>query len=428
MPLLQTLQARPSVCRSPRHLKAIIGVAMWWYCAAAAAGSEDPGARMFSFNGFGTLGVVHSSEDKADFASSVLQPNGAGYSRPWSSDVDSRIGAQLTANLISRLSAVVQVVAEQNADNTYRPHVEWANIKYQFTPDFDVRIGRVLLPTFMVSDSRKVNYANPWVRPPTEVYSQSPITYTDGVDASFRLHLGELTNTLQANYGRNQRFQLPAGNSFKTKTAWGIFDNAEVGPALFHVGYVYANFTVEPEIELFEVFRQFGPQGAAIADQYDLIDKSVRILTIGASYDPGQWFAMGEWVRIKSDSFIGRTTAWYISGGYRAGKFTPFLTVAQVTEGITSAPGLALSGLPPSLARIAVALNGGLNQVLALRPVQYTSSVGVRWDFMKSVDLKLQFDRTRLGAGSPGTLINLQPGFQPGGSVHLFSATVDFVF
>ena len=32
-----------------------------------------------------------------------------------------------------------------------------------------------------------------------------------------------------------------------------------------------------------------------------------------------------------------------------------------------------------------------------------------------------------LGAGSSGTLTNLQPGFRPGGTVHLFSASVDFV-
>ena len=31
------------------------------------------------------------------------------------------------------------------------------------------------------------------------------------------------------------------------------------------------------------------------------------------------------------------------------------------------------------------------------------------------------------GAGSAGTLTNLQPGFEPGGSVSLFSAVIDFV-
>jgi hypothetical protein len=52
----------------------------------------------------------------------------------------------------------------------------------------------------------------------------------------------------------------------------------------------------------------------------------------------------------------------------------------------------------------------------------------MRWDFTKNFDFKLQCDHTRLGPGSPGTLINTQPGFRPGGTLNLFSATVDFVF
>jgi hypothetical protein len=51
----------------------------------------------------------------------------------------------------------------------------------------------------------------------------------------------------------------------------------------------------------------------------------------------------------------------------------------------------------------------------------------MRWDFMQSVDLKLQFDHTRLGAGSAGALTNLQPDFVRGGTVNLFTATLDFV-
>jgi hypothetical protein len=52
----------------------------------------------------------------------------------------------------------------------------------------------------------------------------------------------------------------------------------------------------------------------------------------------------------------------------------------------------------------------------------------MRWDFMKNFDLKMQLDRIDLGAGSAGTLINVQPGFQPGSTILLFSSVVDFVF
>ena len=106
---------------------------------------------MFSFSGFGTLGLVHSSEKHADFTSSQLKPDGAGYSHNWSADVDSLIGGQVTARFTPKLSAVVQVIAEQNYDNSYRPHVEWANLQYQFTPEFSVRRrahGAAHIPVF----------------------------------------------------------------------------------------------------------------------------------------------------------------------------------------------------------------------------------------------------------------------------------------
>ncbi len=47
---------------------------------------------------------------------------------------------------------------------------------------------------------------------------------------------------------------------------------------------------------------------------------------------------------------------------------------------------------------------------------------------MKNLDLKLQFDHMRLGAGSPGTLRNLQPGFELGSTVNVFTTTIDFVY
>lgn len=60
--------------------------------------------------------------------------------------------------------------------------------------------------------------------------------------------------------------------------------------------------------------------------------------------------------------------------------------------------------------------------------VQNTVSTGVRWDFHKNLDLKLQNDYIRLGANSPGILINLQPDFRRGESLDLISLAIDFVF
>jgi opacity protein-like surface antigen len=396
---------------------------------AATVSADDSDASIFSLSSFGTVGIVHSNEKKADYTSSVFKPNGAGHSRNWSADVDSLIGAQLTATFTPRLSAVVQVISEQRYDNSYTPYVEWANIKYQFTPDFSLRIGRTVLPTFLLSDTRKVGYTTPWVRPPMEVYSLVPITSGDGMDLSYRAHFGELTNTLQGNYGQKDSRLTGSSGKAKAREAWGISDTIEYGALTTRISYQQAYLTVESLNPLFDDFRHFGAEGNAIADRYDSKGAPMDFFGIGAVYDPGKWFIMSEWGRFDSHSVLGKRSAWYVSGGYRIDAFTPFITFARATtDSETSSSGLTASTLPPAQAGVAAALNGALNSVLESTAGQRTVSVGVRWDFIKNMDIKLQYDHSRLGSNATSPLINVQPGFKPGGSFNIFSLATDFVF
>ncbi|MGS0740344.1 porin [Glaciimonas sp. GG7] len=390
--------------------------------------AEDSGTPIFSFNGFGTLGAAHSSERNADFTSSSLKPGGAGYSHHWSTDVDSLIGGQVSTDFTPQWSAVLQVIAQQNYDNTYRPHIEWANIKYQFTPDFSVRIGRTVLPTFLLSDTRTLGYTYPWVRPPVDLYHLSPATTGDGIDISYRLHVGDATNTLQANLGKNNTDLPNNGGVSRARHLWGISNTTDIGALTVRIAYQKTKLTVAAVDPLFAAFRQFGAQGIALANTYDVDDKPFSLLEIGASYDPGNWFVMSEWGNFSGHSIIGKNTAWYVSSGYRIGTFTPYLTYSKVKSDNLSDPGLSVAALPAFLAAPASSLNAVLNAILSMKSVQNTISIGGRWDFMKDTDLKLQFDHIRISNGSKGVLTDIQPGFQRGGKVNLLSATIDFVF
>ncbi|HUW76662.1 MAG TPA: hypothetical protein VMV70_08255 [Gallionella sp.] len=404
---------------------ALLALALYSTGARADAPEDKP---IFSFSGFGTLGVVHSSENQADFTSSILKPNGAGYSHALSPDVDSLIGGQVTANFTPKLSAVLQVIAEQNYNNSYRPHVQWANIQYQLTPEFSVRAGRTVLPTFLLSDTRKVAYTYPWVRPPLEVYRLAPITASDGIDASYQIHVGDITNNLQVHVGKSDN-QLPnnAGD-IKARQSWSLAYTGEYHATTLHIGYESTHLTLDGVRPIFDAFRQFGPEGIALANKYDVDNKALSVITMGARYDPGKWFVMGEVGHLVTHSFFGKATGWYLSGGYRLGEFTPYLTYGEAKADNLSDPGLNLSTLPPSLAGPAAGLNAALNSLLSTKVVQNTLSIGGRWDFMTNVALKLQYDHTDIGTGSSGMLSNIQPGFQTGGKVNMFSATIDFVF
>jgi hypothetical protein len=346
----------------------------------SVARGEEP-SRMFSVSGFGTLGVTHSTLDTADFASTAFEPNGAGYSRKYDFASDSKVGVQVQGQFTNQLSAVVQVVSEHRYDNSFRPSIEWANLRYAFTPDFSVRIGRIELPTFLNSDYRDVGYANPWARVPQEVYSAQPITNSDGADASYRFHLGTAINTIRATYGVSS-FHISPGNLKVTgRGIFGIFDTLEYGALTARAGYLRGNATLST-----------------------LPAESTAVYTLALAYDPGHWFVQGELARVTVDQLTPGYLSGYVTAGYRIHSFTPYVTFAR----------------EQSLGHATVAPNYNLGQT--------DGSVGVRWDFAKNLDLKLQYDHLWLPSNSAGSFVNIQPSYRLGSGTNVFSAVLDFVF
>jgi hypothetical protein len=59
---------------------------------------------------------------------------------------------------------------------------------------------------------------------------------------------------------------------------------------------------------------------------------------------------------------------------------------------------------------------------------QRTTTLGIRWDFYRSFDLKGQLDHTVRNGGFNQFFINQQPGFQPSGTVNIVTVLIDFVF
>ncbi len=396
-------------------------------CGSAIAQNGLNEFPVFSFDGYGTAGLAHSSESRADFMLDDTQNEGAGYSQTWSPHIDSRIGAQLAAQFSPRLRGVLQLVSEQQYDGTYRPQVEWAYFKHEFTPDFSVRIGRGVFPGFLVSDYRKVGYAIPWVRAPTELYGLAPISTTDGVELNYNKQFGEYRNLLSINVGESA-VKLPEGIKLTGEKGWGVSDTLELGDATLRASYFRAKQKIEGAESyeaLLDMFRNpaFDPEGQALADKYAAAGKALSVLTLGASYDPGKWFAMGEWGLVDFRSAFGKKSAWYLSSGYRWGKFTPYLIFSKATpKSNTSDP-----GLEPTLPG-ATTLNAALNQLLIASPKQKTISVGLRWDAARNMAIKAQYDYTDIGAGSYGTLNNRQATLETGGHFSVFSVVVDFLF
>lgn len=375
-------QGRSRLGHSSQSLTAII-LTVGWHAAAAGAGNDDLVAPIFSFNGFGTVGLVHSSDTQADFVSNPAQPKGAGFTDSWSATPDTKLGVQFNFNPTDRLSAVAQIMSQYQYDGTFKPDVEWLNVKYLLTPDLSIRAGRIAIPTFMVSDSLNVGFALPYARIPVEVYSQLPITHSDGVDGAYRTHVGAATNTAQAFLGTFTS-KLPNQGRYDAEHLYGIADTIEYGAATLHFSYQTLSYNLSFE----GLVLSKDPQ---------------QIATIGASYDPGKWFASAELIRAPDDAF-GLFYAWYVNAGRRFDKVTPYLGYARATMSRVGS-----LGLPPFIN-------------------QDTATLGVRWDLRKNVDFKAQLDRVARHGGFNQFFVNQQPAFPQRGTDEILTLLVDFVF
>ena len=403
-----------------------------WLCAIlivtqSGALLADSGLPNLEFNGFGTLGVVHSDERDADFVADPFASEGAGYSHDWSAEVDSRLGLQATLRMTPQISSVVQVVSEKRYDGSFAPDIEWANIQYEITPNLSFRVGRMLQSSFMASEHRKVNYATPWIRPPREVYRLIPVANFDGVDVRYRYHSGSTVNELQMNFGGGSAdYQT---GSIDANDSWGISHRTHWGNATLFASYGELKVSADELSEFFDVYRLFGQPGEQLASRYKVDGKRTRLLSLGMGYDPGEWFVMGEWTRASSPSLLGESEGAYMTLGYRIAEWTPYvgLARAKVTSN-TSESGLNAALYPSPFAEGAQLLNGILNELLSSGMQQDSLTVGARWDFRPSMALTAQYDHIDMRSGSSGGLINQQPEFTPGGRINLFSLALDFVF
>jgi hypothetical protein len=408
-----------------RRLATLVAATLALPCAGWAQDAAQP----VTLSAFGTLSGVRTDTDLGQYATSLLQPNGA--AKTWDFTVDSLIAGQIDAKATDKLSFTLQVVANKTAQDTFEPHVEWAFGRYTVSPTLQVRGGVMSVPVFMLSDSRLVGLSYPWARVPTALYSQVPVTNFAGADVVYRPSFGGTTLTLQPYYGVAHP-HVPSdpahGDYVKAdlKPIAGLNIVAENGPWTARAGYFASKFTYPGASlhGLLDTLRSLDamlPGAASLADSLDPSAKRTTFLGAGVSYDSRNVFLQAEFGKRKSDSFLADTTSWYATGGYRFGNFMPHITFSQTkVQSPTSQ-----SVVPPvgELQPLADGLNGFLSEE---NPAQKAVAIGLRYQLGSNADLKVQWDRVKMPDGARGSFVNVQPGLP--NTVNVYSAVLDFVF
>ena len=386
-----------------------IAAAMALATVGVAQADDDA---MFSFSGFGTLGVAHSTLEGADVTPDVQSDRGVGGSDSTSARLDSRVALQLDARFNDDFSAVIQAVSEYAITESYKPEISLAHLKYRFSPALTMRLGRLTTPLYMLSEYQRVGYAFPGVRQPNEVYNY--LMPMDGIEGLYTITAGETVIGLQAFYGEVDSSKV------KVSDMLGMSVSVDRGDSTFRIGHVRgdASYTTAQIEQLFNAYAALPIPGvSAEADRLDPRDMFGTFNSIGFRHDPGNWFVRAEAIQIDfSPSLNGQATAGYINAGIRRGAWTPSITFSHLDTSHLNYPGAAD---PVGLLNAAVARNENGRHAL---------TAALRWDFMPKMAAKIEASHVKNHAGSYGNLGNLQAGYVPGSSYNLLSASVDFVF
>ncbi len=282
----------------------------------------------FTLNGFFTAAASKGTNDADSVYASGLASDDVSFSTR-----DTRFGLQISADVAPKIKLVSQLISTGGVDN-FKLTTDWAFIKYETKKNVDIHVGKFKLPLFLLSDYVSVGYAYPWVRPPQEVYSTNPLTSLTGINVLVNNPVGGSNLLMQFYYGSGlhdvffparavdnpnlaalgikKGVVVELNTSYMVGTSIGLRSDAFT----FQLGY----FETEIDAEQFEIQKADGSVSSAgfvldwknyvVYSEYVLRDAASNIVTALADQE-----------------------AWYVTLGYRFGKFLPYVTGAKIDVG-----------------------------------------------------------------------------------------------
>jgi hypothetical protein len=378
-----------------------------------AAQSADPGGSTLRFSGFGSLGLAHVDAPEGwVYRREVSQALEARQSRV---DLDSRLGLQVNYAPSTSFELVAQANLRRRAPAAEDTDpIEWAFAAYRPHADWSLRLGRINLDAFLISDYRSVGFAYPYARPPVELYGAMP-TSLDGADASrvwndssgqwrAKVFLGNA----QVNFEQVNKLKLPGLlGGMVSREAGGLFTRVSlmwtpvdyVTPALQPLLAGLGNLAALP-------VPAVANQAADLRKRLELKDGKQLYLSFGTRYEMGDWVLSGELTRVTGPIAY---SAGYVSVGWRVGPATIFGVASRQTSPSEplAAPAWQAQLAPlvgPAVAAQAQFLGSASARAInGLSPRQSTFALGTRWDLGSQMALKVQWDHIRVAADG-GTL------------------------
>jgi hypothetical protein len=370
-------------------------------------------------SGFATLGAVYTRSDDLQFAR-------VGIDAPGGDRVDlgpdSVLGLQLGLQFGQGTGAVLQVTTRETQRGDYDPRPALAFVSHALTPALTVRAGRLRSPFFMLSDTADINYNQPWVRLPAEVYGLNPFADLDGIDLLHRSRVGAAFIELHPYFGAS-RIPVIGGGEARLHRLRGLTMTLEAGEFSLSVGHALAELAAQRTSQSYAEFVERTGLSPALQARLSGSGADASFSSLGMQWDDGRWRIVAELGRLDTEAFVNSATGAYIAIGRRFGSLMPYLSLARQHQ---DAPLVdpALADSAASAGALAL-FNRSRNQA------QRSITLGGRWDVSPEAALKAEFSHVVTDRGAHGSFIARGDPFAAGldhRSINLLSVSVDVVF
>jgi len=319
----------------------------------------------------------------------------------------SLVGVQFDYSFSKDLDFVGQFVYREQDEQNLDSITQMAFLRYDITPSWQLRAGRLAADIFHFSDTRDVSIAYPWVKVPTEVYGIVPARSFNGADISYLKPYRDF--------------------NLLVKTFWGQgesdFTRGDYSPIIFNdlrsVGFELTSFDWSVELKHTRIeaendnkdnafvatavaqLQPFWSGANAFADSLSLRGATIQYTSVYLNRYLGDWEISGELSHIDSDSITLRPSLngfVNLSYFYGAHTFYGLYSFAKTDAYYLNEeqPGFPIN---ENTADIVIFVE---EVASTLAHHQHSFSIGWRWDLKETLAFKVQVERTDIVARGSG--------------------------
>jgi len=416
------------------HPHSILAVTLSLWAGVCLAQSTEPASGELRLSGFGTAGVAQVNAPTAwGYRRNISQRINHGATR---ADLDSRLGLQINYAPSPQFELVAQAVISPHSEaSNASDRIEWAFAAYRPNANWTLRVGRVNLDAFLLSDHLNVGFSYDFARPPVEFYGQLPSSL-DGADLTRAWNAGGALWRVKAYAGRTT--SVSDTDRIGVQPVVGLMASREAGGLLLRASVIRARLgNNPPELQpLLDALSEFSvlpvpdvaAQASDLRSRLDLHGASSTYLAVGAQYEHQDWLLSAEFTHV---SGISAFSSAYGTVGRRFGPVTAFGLVSGVASSASTVEAPAWEAelaplLGPDAAQQAQLLATSAAVALNSIPTkQRALSLGARWDLSSQIALKAQWDHIQTDANGTALWGNSS---LDAAHANVASVVLDFIF